>query len=67
MPESLVLLNLYSKNLIEATGRLRNLPERPRPGEKLCYTMDILWGWDLCLLIIPIAKIAFKISKRKHR
>ncbi len=51
MPEYLVLLKLDSKSLREAIGRLRNLPEEPRPGVKLCYTMDILGDWDLGLLI----------------
>ncbi len=51
MPEYMVLLKLDSKSLREAIGRLRNLPDKPRPGVKLCYTMDILGDWDLGLLI----------------
>jgi len=51
MPEYLVLLKLDSKSLREAIGRLRNLPEKPRPGVRLCYTMDIFGDWDLGLLI----------------
>jgi hypothetical protein len=51
MPEYLVLLKLDSRSLREAIGRLRNLPEKPRPGVKLRYTLDILGDWDLGLLI----------------
>jgi DNA-binding Lrp family transcriptional regulator len=51
MPEYLVLLKLDSKSLRDAIRRLRSLPEKPRPGVKLCYTMDIFGDWDLGLLI----------------
>jgi len=51
MPEYLVLLKLDSRSLREAIGRLRNLPEKPRPGVKLRYTLDILGDCDLGLLI----------------
>ena len=51
MPDYLVLLKVDSKRLREAIGRLRNLPEKPRPGVKLRYTLEILGDWDLGLLI----------------
>jgi len=51
MPEYLVLLKLDSRSLREAIGHLRNLPEEPRSGVKLRYTLDILGDWDLGLLI----------------
>ena len=51
MPEYLVLLKLDSRSLREAIGRLRNFPEKPRPGVKLRCTLDILGDWDLGLLI----------------
>ena len=51
MPEYLVLLKLHSKSLRDAIGRLRKLPEKPRPGVRLCYTMGIFGDWDLGLLI----------------
>ena len=51
MPEYLALLKLDSRNLREAIGHLRNLPEEPRSGVKSRYTLDILGDWDLGLLI----------------
>jgi len=51
MPEYLVLIKLDSKRIRDAIGRVRNFPENPRPGVKLCYTMDIFGDWDLGLLI----------------
>ncbi len=51
MPDYLVLLKVDSRSLREAIGLLRNLPEKPRPGVKLRYTLDILGDWDLGLLI----------------
>ena len=51
MPEYLVLLKLDSRRIRDAIGHLRNFPERPRPGVKLRYTMDIFGDWDLGLLI----------------
>ena len=51
MPEYLVLLKLHSKSVRDAIRRLRELPEKPRPGVRLCYTMSIFGDWDLGLLI----------------
>jgi len=51
MPEYLVLLKLDSRRIRDAIGSLRNLPEKPRQGVTLRYTMDIFGDWDLGLLI----------------
>ena len=51
MPEYLVLLKLDSRRIRDAIGTLRNFPEKPRPGVRLRYTMDIFGDWDLGLLV----------------
>ncbi|MGQ9461337.1 MAG: hypothetical protein ACUVRA_08955 [Candidatus Bathyarchaeaceae archaeon] len=51
MPEYLVLLKLDSRKIRDAISHLRNFPEKPRPGVKLRYTMDIFGDWDLGLII----------------
>jgi len=47
MTEYLVLLKLNPGKTIDVLNELRSLPDKPRPGVDLCYTLNVFGTWDV--------------------